>query len=177
VQKVDHTYQVESTKEVFHGRVFTLVNKEIRFPDGHLSTFNVIEHPGACAILPRFANGDVLLLRQLRVATGETLYEIPAGTIERGESALKTGQREIVEETGYRAKKWKKLAEFYPAPGFCSELMRLFLATDLHPAKAHLDADEVLEPVRVSFRKALRMIREGEIRDAKTIAGLLLVRK
>ena len=170
-------FQIETSKEVFQGRVFTLVNKDVRFADGHRSTFNVIEHPGAAAFIPRFENGDVILLRQLRIATGETLYEIPAGTIERGESPLKTAKREIAEETGYRARKWQKLAEFYPAPGFCSELLRIFLATDLHPAKAHLDPDEVLEPVRFSYRKALRMIRQGTIRDGKTIAGLLLLRK
>ena len=177
MRKTDTTFQVEKSEEIFQGRVFTLVNRDIRFPNGHCSTFNIIEHPGACAFIPRFENGDVLLLRQLRVATGETLYEIPAGTIEPGESALETAKREIIEETGYRARTWNKLTEFYPAPGFCSELMRLYLATDLHPAEAKQDPDEVLEPIRISFRKALGMIRKGIIRDGKSIAGLLLLRK
>ena len=177
MQNTESSFQIEQSTEIFQGRIFNLVNKDILFPNGHRSTFHVIEHPGACAILPRFENGDILILRQLRVATGETLYEIPAGTIEKGESALETAKREIIEETGYRARSWEKMSEFYPAPGFCSELIQLYLATDLHPAKGTLDDDEVLEPIRISFRKALRMIREGKIRDAKSIAALLLLKK
>ena len=177
MQNTEPAFLVEQSTEIFQGRIFTLVNKEVRFPNGHRAVFNVIEHPGACAILPRFDNGDILILRQLRVATGETLYEIPAGTIEAEESALQTAKREIVEETGYRARQWEKLSEFYSAPGFSTELIHLYLATDLHPATAKQDEDEILEPIRISFRKALRMIREGKIRDAKSIAALLLLKK
>ncbi len=167
------TFRVESSRVVFRGRVFAVVNKKLLLPNGRRTTWNVIEHPGACAIVARFDDGDVLLLHQLRPATGETLWEIPAGTLEPGESPLATAKREIIEETGFRAHRWKKLREFYTVPGFCNEKMHLFLATHLSPATAEQDADEVIRAVRVPYPKALKMIRRGEIRDAKSIVGLL----
>ncbi|MBI2900376.1 MAG: NUDIX hydrolase [Planctomycetes bacterium] len=173
----DGSFRVVASREVFRGRVFRVVNKDLSLSNGRRATWNVIEHPGACSIVARFEDGDVLLLRQLRPATGETLWEIPAGTLEKGESPLDTAKREIVEETGYRARRWKKLREFYTVPGFCNEYMHVFLATDLSPATAERDADEVIRAVRVPFARALRMIDRGEIRDAKTIVGLLALRE
>ena len=167
------TIRVESSRVVFRGRVFAVVSKKLLLPNGRRTTWDVIEHPGACAIVARFDDGDVLLLHQLRPATGETLWEIPAGTLEPGESPLATAKREIVEETGFRARRWKKLRQFYTVPGFCTEKMHLFLATDLTPATAEQDADEVIRAVRVPYAKALKMIRRGLIRDAKSIVGLL----
>ncbi len=168
--------RVEEEREVFRGRVFRVMNRNLVFPDGHRSTWNVIVHPGAVAVVPRFENGDLLLLHQLRPATGETLWEIPAGTIEPGESPIATAKREIVEETGFRARRWKKLHEFYSAPGFCDEKMFLYLASGLEPARAERDQDEVIRAVRVPFDRALRMAERGRIRDAKTLVGLLLLR-
>jgi len=176
VPKRPPTFTVEGAREIFQGRVFKVVSKDLLLPNGNRTTWNIIEHPGACAIVPRFENGDVLLLHQLRPATGKTLWEIPAGTLEPGESPLETAKREIVEETGYRARRWKKLLEFYTVPGFCSEFMHLYLATELSPATAERDADEVLRPVRLPYAKALKMIEGGEIRDAKSIVGLLMLR-
>lgn len=171
------TFRVESSRVVFRGRVFAVVNKRLHLPNGRRTTWDVIEHPGACAIVARFENGDVLLLHQLRPATGRTLWEIPAGTLEPGETPLATARREIVEETGYRARRWKKLREFYTVPGFCTEKMHLFLATDLSPASAEQDADEVIRAVRVPYAKALKMIDRGRIQDAKSIVGLWALRR
>jgi ADP-ribose pyrophosphatase len=134
----------------------------------------VVEHPGAVAIVPVFDDGDVLLIRQFRGAPGEELFEIPAGTLEPGESPLETARREVVEETGYRGRRWSKIARFYTAPGFCTEIMHVFLARGLEPAHAVGDADEVIRPLRMPLAEALRLVRRGRVRDAKSIAGLLI---
>jgi ADP-ribose diphosphatase len=168
------SFRVEAEREIFRGRIIRLVNKDLVLPNGRTTTFSIVEHPGAVAIVPVFENGDVILLRQFRPTIGEELLEIPAGTLEEGETPLETARREIIEETGYRATKWKKIAEFYTAPGFCTELMHVFLAQGLSPASAEADADEILKPVRMPVEKALELIRKNKVRDAKSIAGLLI---
>ena len=166
--------RVESEREVFRGRIIRLVRRRMVLPNGRRTRFDIVEHPGAVAIVPLFANGDVMLLRQYRPSIREELYEIPAGTLEPGETPLATARREIVEETGYRARRWRKLGMFYTAPGFCTEKMHLYVARDLSPASAEADPDEILRPVRMPLRKAAAMARRGKIRDAKSIAGLLI---
>ena len=167
-------FRVEAEREVFRGRVIRLVERDLRLPNGRRTTFNIVEHPGAVAIVPVFENGDVMLLRQFRPSIGLELYEIPAGTLEEGESPLETAKREIVEETGHRARKWSKIAEFYTAPGFCTEIMHVFVARGLEPAVAERDPDEVIEPLRVPLSKALTLVRRQRVRDAKSISGLLI---
>ncbi len=166
--------RVVRRREVFRGRVFRLVTKDLRLPNGRSATFNVVEHPGAVAMLPIFDNGDLLLVRQFRPSIGREIYEIPAGTLEDGESPLETARREIVEETGRRARRWRRIGTFYTAPGFCTERIHVYAAEGLEPASAEGDPDEILRPVRVSMRRALKMIRRGDIRDAKSIAAILL---
>lgn len=165
---------MERVREVYRGRVFRLVCKDLSFPSGHRATYGIIEHPGAVTILPVFANGDVLFVRQYRVAVGKPILELPAGTLEQGESPLQTAKREVVEETGYRAQKWRKIGEFYTAPGFCTELMRVYVATVLKRAYAPGDPDEDIHTVRLPCSRALNFAQNGRIRDAKSIAGLLL---
>ncbi len=165
---------MERVREVYRGRTFRLVCKDLRFPGGHRATYGIVQHPGAVAILPVFANGDVMFVRQYRVAVGKPLLELPAGTLERGESPLHTAKREVVEETGYCARKWRKIGEFYTAPGFCTELMHVYVATILKRAYAPGDPDEEISAVRLPLSRALAFVRNGRIRDAKTIAGLLL---
>jgi ADP-ribose pyrophosphatase len=167
-------FRVEAEREIFRGRVIRLVNRDLVLPNGRRTTFSIVEHPGAVAIVPVHSNGDVVLLRQFRPSIGEEIYEIPAGTIEEGEAPLATAKREIVEETGFKARQWSKIAEFYTAPGFCTELMHVYVARGLSPATADGDADEVLRPVRVSIDAALKLVRTRKIRDAKSIAGLLI---
>jgi len=167
-------FRVEAEREIYRGRVIRLVNRDLVLPNGRRTTFSIVEHPGAVAIIPVHANGDVVLLRQFRPSIGEEIYEIPAGTIEKGEAPLATAKREIIEETGFKAKQWSKIAEFYTAPGFCTELMHVYVARGLTPATADGDADEVLKPVRVSIDAALKLVRTRKIRDAKSIAGLLI---
>ena len=167
-------FRVESEKELFQGRIIRLVERKMVLPNGRRTTFHIVEHPGAVAIVPVHANGDVVLLKQFRPTIGMEIYEIPAGTIEKGEGPLATAKREIVEETGFKAKRWDKIADFYTAPGFCDERMHVYVARDLTPAKADGDDDEILKPVRMSIDAALKLIRTRRIRDAKSIAGLLL---
>lgn len=167
-------FRVEAEKELFQGRIIRLVERKLLLPNGRRTTFHIVEHPGAVAIVPVHANGDVVLLRQFRPTIGMEIYEIPAGTIEKGEGPLATAKREIVEETGFKAKRWDKIADFYTAPGFCDERMHVYVARDLTPAKADGDDDEILRPVRMTIDAALKLIRTRRIRDAKTIAGLML---
>ena len=167
-------FRVEAEREIFKGRNIRLVVRDLLLPNGRRTTFSIVEHPGAVAIVPVCHNGDLLLLKQFRPSLGAELYEIPAGTREKGEAPLVTAKRELIEETGFKARQWKKLSEFYTAPGFCTELMHLYLAKRLSPDEAEKDADEIIRPVRMSLDKALSLIRTGRIRDAKSIAGILL---
>jgi ADP-ribose pyrophosphatase len=166
--------RVEREREIYRGRVVRLVERDFVLPNGRKTTFGIVEHPGAVAIVPVFENGDVLLLKQFRPTVGRELYEIPAGTLEPGESPLATAKREIVEETGYAARSWKKITEFYSAPGFCTEILHVFEARGLSPASAEQDVDEILRPIRMPLAKALDLIERRTIRDAKSIAGLLV---
>jgi ADP-ribose pyrophosphatase len=167
-------FRVEAEETIFQGRIIRLVARDLVLPNGRKTKFHIVEHPGAVAILPIHANGDVVLLKQFRPTIGSEIYEIPAGTIEKGEAPLATAKREIIEETGFKAKKWTKIAEFYTAPGFCTELMHVYVAQGLSPASADGDADEILKPVRMPIGTALKMIQAKKIRDAKSIAGLLI---
>jgi len=167
-------FRVEAEREIHRARIIRLVARDLVLPNGRQTTFTIVEHPGAVAIVPVHSNGDIVLLRQFRPTIGEEIYEIPAGTIEKGEAPLATAKREIIEETGFKAKQWSKIAEFYTAPGFCTELMHVYVARGLSPASAEGDADEVLKPVRLTIDAALKLIRTQKIRDAKSIAGLLI---
>ena len=167
-------FRVEAEHTLFQGRIIRLVARNLVLPNGRKTTFHIVEHPGAVAIVPVHANGDVVLLKQFRPTIGAEIYEIPAGTIEKGEAPLATAKREIIEETGFKAKQWSKIAEFYTAPGFCTELMHVYVAKGLSPSSAEGDADEILKPVRMSIDRALQLIQAKKIRDAKSIAGLMI---
>ena len=132
----------------------------------------IVEHPGAVAIVAVDAQGAVTLVRQLREPARAELLELPAGTLEEGEEPLATAKRELAEETGLHGGRWSKLGSFYTTPGFCREYMHVFLAEGLDAGEAQPEADESIELVRVP-REELEA-RLAEIEDAKTIAGLLL---
>ena len=140
--------------------------------DGHRTTREIVEHPGAVAIVA-WDGERLAMVRQWRHATGQVLLEIPAGTLEPEEPPAETARRELAEEVGLAAGTWTQGPRFYTAPGFCDELMHLFLATDLRDdARGQADADEVLEPVWMTLPAALAAIERDEIRDAKTIVGV-----
>ncbi len=170
--------------EVLHrGRTLTFRIDTVRRPDGALRRREVAGHPGAVAVVAVDAEGRVLLVRQPRSATGSgrILLEVPAGTLEVGpdgitEDPAAAARRELEEETGYRAGAWRALARFYTAPGFTDELMHLFVATVLTPARADRlepDEDEAIQLVPMAWQDALAAADRGEIADAKSLVGLL----
>ena len=163
--------KVLSTKPVYKGRVFELKNVYLKAPDGRKIKHGVIFHPGASVIIPIMDRNHVVLIKQYRTSVRRAIWEFPAGTLEKGELPLACAKREIIEETGYEAKKWRKLGSFYPAPGISTEYMHIFLAWGLTPKKMMLDKDEFLKEYIISFSRLQNMILNGIIVDAKTILG------
>jgi ADP-ribose pyrophosphatase len=154
-------------------RRFRVVRRIENGSDGKSHVREIVEHPGAVTILPLLDDGRVCLIRNHRVAVGKTLVELPAGTLEPGEDPLETARRELREETGYRAKSFEKLTEFFMSPGIMSERMHLFVARDLVAGDAQREAGEKIENLVVSLEEAMRMALEGTIEDAKSLVGLL----
>ena len=168
--------KVSSTR-AYHGRVISLDVDEVRFPDGSTGSLEMIRHPGASAIVPLMGDGEsdpqVLLIRQYRYAANGFLYEIPAGRLDEGETPMECAHRELSEETGYRAQRVEHLFTMFTTPGFTDEKIHLFLATGLTAGEAHRDVDEFMELVPTRLSKALSMVEQGEIQDAKTALALL----
>ena len=156
------------------GRVFDFYVEQVTLPNGVDLEMEIVRHPGAAAVVPLTDDGAVLLLRQFRHAAGGYIWEIPAGTLEPGEDALSCAHRELAEETGYRARQLEKLTEITPLPAYSDERIHLYLATGLEKAHQDLDADELLSVHRVDLQRAVRMVADGDIQDAKTIAALHL---
>ncbi len=156
------------------GRVVKLFTENVTLENGVTINVDVIRHPGAAAIVPLTKAGQVILIWQYRHAVGGYLWEIPAGTLDPGETAETCAKRELVEETGYSADTWHRLGEIVPVPGYADERIHLFLATGLACATQHLDADEILHAHQVALTDAMSMIANGEIIDSKTINGLFL---
>ena len=171
------SFKVQKTTDIYQGRIFNVFVEEVVLPNGVVKNREVIRHPGAAAMVPVFDDGTIGLIKQFRHAIGDYLWEIPAGTLEKNESPLECAQRELAEEIGFQAAHLEKLSEILPAPGYTDECIHIFLATGLTPAVQALDDDEVLEVRPTPFEKALNMILEGNIQDAKSIVGLLLTRQ
>jgi ADP-ribose pyrophosphatase len=159
---------------VFTGRKIQVALDTISGRDGQPVSRDVVLHPGAVAILPLVDAGRVCLVRNHRFIVGQDLLEIPAGTLEPGEPPDQAAPRELAEETGYRAGRWRKLSEFYPSPGVLSERTHLYLAENLTAGPMQLEEGEVLHPEIVAWDDALRWALDGTIRDAKTLVALLL---
>ena len=166
--------QVTSSKTVFRGHVFNVRVDTLAAPDGLLYERDVVEHPGAVAIAPIDADGNVVMVRQYRHAVGRTMLEIPAGVLESGESPDDTAQRELQEEIGYAARDLRALGGIYASPGFCDEFLYLYIARDLVPSKLPGDEDEDITVERVPMSRIGKLIRLGEIQDAKSVACLLM---
>lgn len=164
-------FKTIDSKLIYRGRVFDLKKIRKRAPDGKILEHDIIFHLGAAVIIPVLDDGRLVLVRQFRTAADARIWEFPAGTLEKGELPLACAKREIVEETGFQAKKWTKLAEFYPAPGFSKEFMYLYLAEELSEKTADKDSDEYLEHHIISFKDVEKMVQRGEIIDAKTLIG------
>jgi len=162
-----------STETVYKGKIFDIRIDEIR--DGEIEyKREIVVHKGSCVVIPVFEDGTIALVRQYRHAAGKFLLEICAGTLNAGEDPKEGAIRELEEEIGVRAAKIEKLSEFYVSPGFLTEKMHVYLATELTETQQNLEEDEILTIERHAFDALFDMIRGGEIEDAKTIAGVIL---
>jgi ADP-ribose pyrophosphatase len=160
-------------REIYAGRVVTLRLRELAGPDGAVRVREIVEHAPAAAVVAIDDQGDLLLVRQLRPAIDQVLLELPAGILDPGEDPVTCARRELEEETGYTAARLQPLIEFYPSPGFCTELLHIFVAEGLSECQGQPDEDEELELVRLPLTQAMQLLRTGQITDAKTVVGLL----
>lgn len=161
---------------IYKGKVLDISLETAKLPNGKAVDLEIIRHPGGACIIPVYDNGDILMVRQYRHAAGGIIWEIPAGRIDDGEDALNCAVRELEEEGGVRAGKIEKLGDFFTTPGFCTELLHIYLATELRPCGQKLEADEYLEVERVSFDKAVDMVYRGDIKDSKTIIAIMMAK-
>ncbi len=168
-----------SSKLAYKGKVFSVFADKVEEPGGHLNTREVVRHNGSVVILavddsknPK--DPEIILERQYRHAAGQFLFELPAGKVDDGEATLAAAKREMIEETGYRAKRWTLLTKYFASPGFLGEWMQIYLARDIREGEAAPERDEHIEIFRVPLSAALEMIAENKIHDGKTLIGLLI---
>jgi ADP-ribose pyrophosphatase len=156
------------------GRTFQFVVENVTFENGTTVDLEIVRHPGAAAIVPFVRKDTLILIKQYRHAVGDFIWEIPAGTLAPRESPIECAKRELTEETGYFARKWEKLGEITPVPGYSDERIYLYMADHLMPAEQHLDTDEILDVHEVDLMDAANMVYQGKIQDSKSISGLFL---
>ena len=169
--------RVISSRTVFKGRIFHVVTDQVEEPGNVIVGREVVRHPGAIVVLAVDSSGRVLLERQYRYAANARLWELPAGRIEKGETKLAAAKRELLEETGFTATKWRAALSFYASPGFLDEVLHVFLAQGLTKGRARPEEDERIAIHFVPLEQAVRMAMSGKIIDAKTIASILWLAK
>ncbi|HEV2645093.1 MAG TPA: NUDIX hydrolase [Acidobacteriaceae bacterium] len=168
-----------SSKLAFKGKVFNVYTDTLIEPGGHRNTRDVVRHNGSVVILAvdeskNPADPDIILERQYRYAAGQELIELPAGSRNADEAPLAAAKREMIEETGFRAKKWTVLLKYFASPGFLGEWMQIYLARDLREGPSALEEDEHLEVFRMPLSEAMKLVAAGKIHDGKTVIGLSL---
>lgn len=168
---------VTASDRVYEGRILNVRIDTIQMADGRSARREIVEHAAVVAIVPVDSQGNVVLVRQYRLPAKEVLLEIPAGGVDDGEDIEAAAQREMQEEIGHRAGTLRSLAGFFVSPGYVTEVIHAFLATDLVEAPIDADEDEQIEVVRMPFADALRLVEDGGIKDAKSIIGLTLAAK
>lgn len=164
------------SEKIYEGKILNLRVDTVELPDKKYSKREIIEHPGAVAIIPLTRENNIVLVKQYRKAVERFLLEVPAGKLEVNEEPRETAYRELMEETGYKAEKVEYMMEVYPSPGFSDEKIYIFKATGLNPGEVSLDDGEFLEVEELSFEEVERKINRGEILDAKTIIAFNLVK-
>jgi ADP-ribose pyrophosphatase len=165
---MDYTEKKLRRVNSYSGIIVDVEVDQIELYNGNKTMREVVQHPGGVCILPLFDDGTVLCVRQFRYPFGEHLLELPAGKLEKGESPVYCAVRELSEETGLTAGEMIPMGKMYPSPGYCHEILHLFLARDLTEGKAHLDTNEFLDVVRIPLEDLVGMAMSGEISDAKT---------
>jgi ADP-ribose pyrophosphatase len=174
---IDPPERVVDSRPIYEGRIVRFRVDTVALPDGSTAIREIVGTPGAVVIVPLTHDHQVRMVRQYRSAIREFLLELPAGTLEPNETPEQAAPRELAEETGDRAAHWQRLTGFYTVPGICDEYIHLFLARGLTPGQTNREADEFIEVVTLPLDEALARVERGEIRDAKTIIGLLMVAK
>jgi ADP-ribose pyrophosphatase len=168
-----------SSKLAYKGKVFSVVTDTVEEPGGRINTRDVIRHNGSVVILAideskNPSDPEIVFERQYRHAAGLTLIELPAGRVEPHEAPLSAAKRELIEETGYRAKRWMLLTKYFASPGFLGEWMQIYLARDIRDGAANPEPDENIEVFRLTLSEALALVAANKIHDGKTLIGLLL---
>ena len=162
----------------FSGRVFRVERDRVRLSNGRTTTLDIVRHRGSVVLIPQPSPDEVILIRQYRYAIRRWIWELPAGTLDKGEGARAAARRECEEEIGLTPGRLRKVGEFYPTPGFCDEVMLFYVCSALTPPtrKVALDPDEQIEPRSFTLRRARALIASGDIVDMKTVIGLGLLR-
>jgi len=172
----DHKLLVERTrnsKEIFKGKLLHVFYDEAILPDGSVSSREWIKHPGACAVVPVFGNGDLMMLRQFRYPMSQIFWEVPAGKIDAGEPQDDTALRELQEEAGVATNDFAYVGHFYPGIGYSDEVIHIYVAWNLESVPQQVDDDEFVTRQRIPFQQAVDMVHSGEINDGKTVICLL----
>ena len=172
-EQMDLTERKLSREDKFAGRIVTVHVDTVELPNGGTATREVVDHPGGVCVLALDGEGRALLVRQFRYPYERELRELPAGKLEYGEDPREAAVRELREETGAVAGKFQSLGELYPSPGYCGEIIRMYLAQDLRFGETDLDEDEFLTLERIPFSQLVQEVMDGKIKDAKTIAAAL----
>lgn len=162
-----------SSEKVFEGRIIKVKVDKVEMPDGSTSTRELVEHPGGVGVVAVTDNDEIILVKQYRKPLDKVIYEIPAGKLDPGEHHRTCGIRELEEETGLSANVFEYMGFIYPSPGFTDEVTHVYLAKELTQGETHPDDDEFLDVEKVPFERALKMVIDGEINDAKSVFGIL----
>ena len=165
--------KTENSAEIYRGKVFTITKDDVELSDGKKTIREVVHHNGGVVIAAEKDN-KILLVKQFRYPTGEVLYELPAGKLDKNnEDVLSAAKRELEEETGFIAENWQSLGYIWTSPGFCSEKLHLFKAQNLKYKGQHLDDGEILDYISVDKEEVFQMVKDGRISDAKSLSALM----
>lgn len=170
---MDFTEKTIASEMIYDGRILKFKMDKVELPNGEIGERELVEHPGGVAVAAVDDDGNILLVEQYRKPYEKNISEIPAGKLDKGETAEACGRRELEEETGYIAEKFEYLGECYPSVGYTNEIIRIFLAVGLKKTSQRLDDDEFLNVYRVPLREMLKRIMNNEIADAKTVMGIM----
>ncbi|MGN0571902.1 MAG: NUDIX domain-containing protein [Candidatus Fimenecus sp.] len=170
---MDFTEKPLKQNYIYRGKIVNLRVDDAELPDGTTALREVVEHPGGVCVAALTDKEELLFVEQFRYPYMETVLELPAGKLEYGEDPFAAGQRELLEETGAAAESYRDLGKLYPTPGYCGEIIHMYLAENLTFSEQHLDADEFLEMRRIPLEEAFQMVMRNEIRDSKTQVGIV----
>lgn len=170
---MDFTEKPLKQDYLYRGKIVNLRVDNAELPDGTTALREVVEHPGGVCVAALTEKEELLFVEQFRYPYMETVLELPAGKLEYGEDPFEAGKRELQEETGAAAENYRDLGKLYPTPGYCGEIIHMYLAENLTFSEQHLDEDEFLEVRRIPLEEAFQMVMRNEIRDSKTQVGIL----